>query len=76
MGGDANDDDIDTTEITPEVIDTAKEIQKDVARKWSLLDTQYGKQLKTALGKDPNETFTDQDINDIYNKLIELNVIK
>ena len=45
-------------------------------KKWRLLDNKYGQQLKTALGKDPSEAFTDQDIDDIYKRLTDLNIIQ
>lgn len=70
------------TEVTPDLSADERQSVKQfdstlqAEKKWRLLDNKYGQQLKTALGKDPSEAFTDQDIDDIYKRLTDLNIIQ
>jgi hypothetical protein len=76
MGGEAEKDGVDITEIDKDTREMAADLKELAEKKWILLDPEFGKRLKKALNKNPEEQFTDQDIDDIYKKLTDLKVIQ
>ena len=76
IGGEAEKDGLNIEEINPSTEELAKEIIDNVEKKWRLQNPEFGKEIKIALGKNPDEEFTDQDIDDIYNKFKDLKLIQ